>query len=497
MNVPEKKKSIFASALIVVAMRWTDRLIGLLSTLILARVLTPADFGIIAMSSVLVGLIDVLLDLGVNMALIQNKDADDEDFNTAWTIRLIQAIAVTIIVFLLAPLAASYYRDPRVADVTRLMALGMFIGGFENIGIVCFQKSMDFSRDFRFFFIRRLAGFLVTVSLAIILESYWAMPLGALAGRVTGVALSYIMHPFRPRLSLTRIAKLWSFSQWALIRSIGIYFETQFDRFLVGRLSDAATVGAYTLADEISAMPSTELLQPLGRVLFPAFVAAKHDAKRLRDAYLLALAVQAMLAIPAGVGLACVADRAVFVLLGNQWISAIPFVQTLALVFSLGAISHAAGYLLVTIGKIRTLSIFVWVQNILFLTVAGLIFSSASAIDIAHIRLMVAAIGLVFFMGVILHEVRELCLADLVRVAWRPVAAAATMALVDALAPPPESLPLMVAFLCEVLLGAVSYTTTLLGLWLLAGRPHGAEAYILSKLKLGRFLQSTQRNDTP
>lgn len=171
MTTPPKKKSIFASALIVVAMRWTDRLIGLLSTLILARILTPADFGIIAMASVLVGLVDVLLDLGVNMALIQNRNADDDDYNTAWTIRLIQATAVTIIIFLLAPLAADYYRDPRVCDVTRLMALGMFIGGFENIGIVNFQKNMDFSRDFRFFFIRRLAGFLVTVTLAIQLES--------------------------------------------------------------------------------------------------------------------------------------------------------------------------------------------------------------------------------------------------------------------------------------------------------------------------------------
>lgn len=497
MTTPPKKKSIFASALIVVAMRWTDRLIGLLSTLILARILTPADFGIIAMASVLVGLVDVLLDLGVNMALIQNRNADDDDYNTAWTIRLIQATAVTIIIFLLAPLAADYYRDPRVCDVTRLMALGMFIGGFENIGIVNFQKNMDFSRDFRFFFIRRLAGFLVTVTLAIQLESYWAMPLGALAGRTTGVVLSYIMHPFRPRFSLSRFAKLWSFSQWALLRSIGIYFETQFDRFLVGRLSDASTVGAYTLADEISAMPSTELLQPLGRVLFPAFVAAKHDAQRLRDAYLLALAVQTMLAIPAGVGLASVADRAVLVLLGEQWLAAIPFVQTLALVFSLGAISHAAGYLLVTIGKIRTLGIFIWVQNILFLVVAGLIFSSAGAIDIARIRLVVAAVGLIFFMAVILHEVRELRLADIIRVAWRPVAAAASMATIDLLVTPPDTLPLMLAFLLEVLLGALSYTTILLGLWYASGRPYGAEAYILSKLKLGRFLQPVQRNDAP
>ena len=471
--MPPPQRSLFANALIVVAMRWTDRLIGLISTLILARILTPEDFGIIAMASVLVGLVDVLLDLGVNMALIQNANADDEDYHTAWTIRLIQSAAVGAIIFALAPLAADYYRDPRVADVTRLMAVGMLVGGFENIGVVCFQKSMAFGQDFRFFFIRRLAGFVVTIALAVTLESY----------------------PFRPRFSLSRVRHLWSFSQWALIRSIGVYFDTQFDRFLVGRISGASTMGAYTLATEIAQMPSTELLQPLGRVLFPAFVATKHDPARLREAYLVALAVQALLAIPAGVGLACVADRAVMIMLGTQWASAIPFVQTLALVFSLAALSHAAGYLLITIGKIRTLSLFVWVQNIVFLSIAGLMFSSLSAIDIAHLRLGVAAFGLLLFLGVILLEVRELRATDLLRAIWRPATAAGLMALTDTLVSFPDSLPLLLAFLLEVALGALSYSLALLGLWALSGRPQGAEAYILAKLKLSRFLPAAQRSD--
>jgi lipopolysaccharide exporter len=307
--------------------------------------------------------------------------------------------------------------------------------------------------------------------------------------------LSYTMHPFRPRFSLSRVRHLWSFSQWALIRSIGVYFDTQFDRFLVGRISGASTMGAYTLATEIAQMPSTELLQPLGRVLFPAFVATKHDPARLREAYLVALAVQALLAIPAGVGLACVADRAVMIMLGAQWESAIPFVQTLALVFALAALSHAAGYLLITIGKIRTLSLFVWVQNIVFLSIAGVMFSSLSALDIAHLRLGVAAFGLVLFLGVILLEVRELRATDLLRAIWRPATAAGLMALSDMLVSFPDSLPLLLAFLLEVALGALSYSVALLGLWALSGRPQGAEAYILAKLKLSRFLPAAQRSD--
>ena len=172
---PSKSVSAARGAVLVVGMRWIDRLIGLVSTLILARLLVPEDFGIVAMASVVVGLIDTLLDLGVGSALIQNRDAGREDFDTAWTMRVIQALGAALILWFAAPLAAEYFRDPRVVDVIRVMALAMLIGGFENIGIVAFQKNMEFGSDFRFFFFRRLAGFIVTISLAFWLHSYWAM----------------------------------------------------------------------------------------------------------------------------------------------------------------------------------------------------------------------------------------------------------------------------------------------------------------------------------
>ena len=250
-------------------MRWTDRLIGLASTLVLARLLLPDDFGIVAMASVVVGLIDTLLDLGVGSALIQNKDAAREEFDTAWTLRLMQAVLAAVSIWLLAPLAAEYFRDTRVLDVIRVMAFAILIGGFENIGIVAFQKNMEFGRDFQFFFFRRIAGFVVTIALAFWLHSYWAMVVGAIVGRIVGVAISYWLHDYRPRFSLVRLKEIWSFSQWILIRNLGDYGVMQVDKFLVGRRTDASTMGSYALADEIASMPSTELLAPLSRVLFP------------------------------------------------------------------------------------------------------------------------------------------------------------------------------------------------------------------------------------
>lgn len=277
-----KQVSAARGAVLVVAMRWTDRLIGFASTLVLARLLLPEDFGIVAMASLVVGLIDTLLDLGVGSALIQNKDAAREEFDTAWTLRLMQAVLAAVSIWLLAPLAAEYFRDARVFDVIRVMAFAILIGGFENIGIVAFQKNMEFGRDFQFFFFRRIAGFVVTIALAFWLHSYWAMVIGAIVGRTVGVMISYWLHDYRPRFSFRRLREIWSFSQWILIRNLGDYGVMQIDKFLVGRRTDASIMGSYSLADEIASMPSTELLAPLSRVLFTAFVNVADDPEKLR-----------------------------------------------------------------------------------------------------------------------------------------------------------------------------------------------------------------------
>ena len=176
-------KSVARSALITVAMRWTARLIGFVSTLILARLLAPEDFGVIAMASLVIGLADVFFELGVNVALIQNKAPSQEHYDTAWTLRIIQTTLAAIIVVIAAPLAATYFNDPRVTLVVQVMAVSLMLSGLENIGVVTFQKEMQFGREFQFLFCKRIVGFIVTIAAAWFIRSYWALVIGALAGR--------------------------------------------------------------------------------------------------------------------------------------------------------------------------------------------------------------------------------------------------------------------------------------------------------------------------
>lgn len=476
-------KSVFHSAILTVAMRWSDRLIGLVSMVVLARLLVPADFGIVAMASMVVGLFDVLLDLGVNIALIQNTKAEREDYDTAWSLRLVQASFAAILIVMTAPLAATYFNNPYVTDVLRVMAVSVVIGGLENIGIVTFQKNMEFGRDFKFFFYKRVAGFLVTLTAAFLLHSYWAMVLGALSGRVAGVLLSYGMHSHRPRFSFSRLRYLWSFSQWVLVRNIGAYFDSRTDKLLVAHRVDAGITGAYTVADEIAAMPTTELLAPLGRVLLPAFVKKRDDPNALARTVSLAIGVQGLVAIPACVGLVLVAHDAVFVLLGTKWLQAVPFIQIMACTNLLLALTHSGGYALLAMGKIRMLALIIWLQTALLIFTAFLLVPGSGAMGLAITRLAVVAVGSMASIGIVLHQIEALSAAAFFSPLIRPVLAAVVMTItILSLHAVFSNLVPFMRLVCEIGIGGVSYAGCIGAMWVLAGRAEGAEAYLLKNI---------------
>lgn len=495
MSPTDKSQSVARGAITVVAMRWTDRLIGIVSTLILARLLMPADFGIVAMASLVVALIDTLLDLGVNSALVQNRNAGKEDFDTAWTMRLLQnLLAAGAIATFGAPLAADYFNDPRVADVLRVMSLTLLISGFENIGVVLFQKNMEFGREFRYFFLRRLIGFIITVGLALWLRSYWAMVLGTLAGRLAGVWLSYILHEYRPRLSFEKSRSLWSFSQWMLVRNLGTFGAQQFDKILVGRRVGASSLGAYALADEIAAMPTGELLAPIGRVLFPAFVRAAHSPPELQRIFLLALGVQTLLALPAGIGLALVAPTLVPLALGPHWLGAIPLIQWLSLVSVIVAISHSGGYLLLTLGKIRTLALLSWGQLGLLASLTLIAFPSAGAEGIAQLRVIAALGAGAAVVGLVVRDIPELKFRQLCAMVLRPGVATIVMALVLTFwAPSALFSSNLTRLFVDVLIGGLVYAIALLALWRIFNCPDGAESYLMDKAKIKRRVLSVLR----
>ena len=488
---PTRPVTAFRGAFLTVGMRWTDRLLGLVSTVILARLLVPDDFGLVAMATVVVGLFDVLLNLGVSAALIQHGRAGAEEFSTAWTLRLAQCAVTALALAVLAPFAADYYGDPRVTGVLWVSAIAVLVGGCENIGTVSFQRNMEFGRDFQFALIKRLIGLVFTIVAAVVLRSYWALVLGSLVSRLAGVAASYWMSRFRPKLTLSRIAEIWSFSQWSLFTNIAHYLNGAIPRFVLGGRANAAALGAYTMGEEIAMLPTTELLAPLGRVMFPSFAAARNSPGDLLRLVSLAQAVQTLLAIPLSIGVVLVADDAVLLLLGEQWTAAVPIAQIVALTGVASALGHSPSYMLIATGGMRILGWYTWAKLLLLVLLLMLVFRSADPFWIAMAGLVTAATGLVALQAIAWKAMPGFGGRPFWSRTWRPLVSAGLMAVaviaVSAALDDAGRLPRLAAGIAA---GAAVYALSVLVLWTACGRPPGAESYLHEQLSAWRARRS-------
>lgn len=487
----KKSTSIATGAMIMVLMRWVDRLIGIVSTLVLARLLVPDDFGIVAMASLVVGFVDIIFDLGVNIAVIQRKSPSQSYYNTAWTLRILQASCVATLLFLLAPFAADYYQDARVTDAIRVMAASVIVVAFENIGIVNFQKELNFVADARFTLTKRLGIFFISIALTLVLKNYWGMILGVLVGRVFSTAWSYVAHPLRPWFSLRDFREIFSISQWVLVKNISQYLDRNLHIIIVGGISKTAVTGGYTLANEIADVPGTDLLAPINRVLFPAFAQVKDDRVELTKMLLKAQSIQVLITFPACIGFAMTAQQVVPIALGDKWLFIVPFIQVLALSNIVQSICSSSNYVLTVIGQIRVLAITSWAQILIFCLGLVLMRSALDAQLIAAIRF--GAICLTFSLSyyILVRFVPTVSILAMLKGVIRPALACAAMGAVLAWLSGAVSLAPGWMLLLKVGAGAVTYCSVVLGLWLLSGRPDGAEQYLLDKLgRKGRTMKA-------
>lgn len=481
--VHRKGNSLASGAVIMVVMRWVDRLIGIVSTFILARLLVPDDFGIVAMASVVVAFADVLFDLGINVAVIQRTNPSQSFYNTAWTLRILQSSCVALVLTAIAPFAAEYYKDPRVTAVVQIMALSMVVSSFENVGVINFQKELRFTDDAKYVMFKRLVGFITTIVLTLVLHSYWGMIIGALVGRLASTLRSYMVHPMRPWFSLSDIREIFSVSQWVLVKNVSQYLDSKLPVFLVGGMGNTSVTGGYTLASEIADVPGTDLLAPINRVLFPAFARARENLGELSRLLLSAQAVQVMVTFPACVGFVMTARDFVPVALGAKWVFIVPFIQILALSNIIQSINSSANYVLTVVGQIRLLALTSWIQIGLFSLGAFLMRGHLTPEFVTQLRL--GSIVLTFSISymLLMRYVPGLSVLMLVRSAGRPVLGCLAMVLALSLLDAELQAAHWVMLITKVVVGAAVYCAVVLACWRLAGYPDGAESYFLNKFK--------------
>jgi O-antigen/teichoic acid export membrane protein len=456
-------------------MRIGVKTLGLLSTVVLARLLVPADFGLVAMAMSVIGALELLRAFSFDVALIQRQDADRSYYDTAWTLNIVFGVVLAVLVLLAAFPAADFYNEPRLSGVMFALALVALISGFENVGVVAFRKDLTFHKEFLLRVSQKACGLAITLPFALILRSYWALVIGMVSSSAASVLLSYYAHPFRPRISFAARVHLLSFSKWTLVNEMLWFIRDRSPDYLIGRIAGPTALGTFTISFEISNLPTTELISPVNRAVLPGYAKMADNLEALRQGFLNVIGLVAALALPAGFGLAAISEPLVDVVLGPKWTAAVPLVSVLAIFGGLNALTTNFAALHYAMGRPSTLTIVGAIQIAVLLPLVVWSGNRYGPIGIAWVfvaHVALVCIPLQYGIGMSRLHLRFGRLAALF---WRPIIATAFMyAVVSSIAAGSldSSLPTLAVV---IVLGAGSYAGVIAVLWIVAGRPAGPE----------------------
>ena len=465
----------------MVGARFVDRLIGIFSTIILARLLVPADFGLVAMATAIAGVIDLLGAFSFDLALIQNARAERRHYDTVWTFNVIFGIICGVALIILAIPAANFYNEGRLTNVMYALSVSYFFTAFNNVGIVAFRKNLDFHQEFTFVFIRRVVTFCVTISGAYFLKSYWALIWGICMGRFVTLIMSYIMNNYRPRLTLAAAGELFGFSKWLLVNNALFFLLHNGCTFVIGRSFGPTALGIYSVAYEISSLPSTELVAPINRATFPGF-SKMNSTLEISRAYIKLFGMISLLILPVGIGIAAVAEPLVLTLLGTTWIAAVPLIQLLAIHGAIGATQGNNGTVWLALGKPRaTTSIAIFFLAILFPALYYFL-NWYGVVGAGYAYILANVVTVPYGMN-LSKKLLGFKWCELWSAAWRALLSVCVMYVavlfVDSMT---KTMPSLVRLIINSACGATIYICLVLLLWQAAGRPEGAEKYLLSRL---------------
>ena len=342
----------------VFLLRIVNRGVSLVRLIILARILSPSDFGLLGIALLTMSTLETFSQTGFQQALIQKKEDIRSYLDASWTALILRGFILFVILYFIAPYAAIFFNVPEAKPIIQVIGFSMLFGAFTNIGVIYFRKELEFNKEFIYQFAGTLADFIVAISAVFILKNVWALVLGMLAGNIVRCLMSYLIHPYRPRLNfnLEKIKELFGFGKWILGSSILVFLLMQGDDIFVGKLLGATLLGFYQMAYRISNIPAFEISSLISRVTFPAYSKIQDKLSILRESYLKVLQLTAFISTPIAGGIFILAPEFTQIFLTQKWMPMVPAMQVLSIYGLLGAIGATTGVLFLAVGKpeIRT-----------------------------------------------------------------------------------------------------------------------------------------------
>jgi len=302
-------------------------------SVILARLLVPEDFGLIAMLTLFVSIAAIFIDGGLSSALIQRQHATHTDESTIFYFNLIVAGFASALLCLAAPIIAAFFENVELIDLTYVLAFNLFLGAFGSIHTTLLAKEMNFRTIAKTGAFASISSGILAIIFALQGFGVWSLALQALISSAVMVVLLWIWHPWRPVLTFSTksLRSLFSFGGYEMAANLADAFSTNLNVILIGKLFSVRDAGFYDRAQKTQQLPITVMMNIINRVAFSAFSSHSADKQRLaqglKRAQIIAMAVN----LPVLVCVIVLAEPLVLTLFGNQWLSAVPILQVLAL----------------------------------------------------------------------------------------------------------------------------------------------------------------------
>ncbi len=468
----------------MVLLRLAMRSFSVVSQLLLVRLLTPSDFGLVAGASAAYAILDGLTETSMTLVLVQMQAPQRHDYDTAWTLVAARGVIVGAALWAAAPFMGEYLHDERVGGIMHVLAIVPVIQGLESVGMVRLQRELQYGRIFFYQLANRLVGFMASLPLALIYRNYWALVLGGVAAKLLAIPLSYILAPHRPGLTVRSAPLMFSFSKWLLVNNV----LTMIDNFLMpavfGRIGGVRSVGIYQVSHDLAALPASEVAAPMRKPMHGGYARVADDLPALQRQVLDGLGFLTMLIVPMSAGICITAPYAVHVALGAQWSDATPLVALAAIYTLFDALGHFTGgiYMVRHAQRPYVMIMALCLALRVMLVIPAALYGGLVAAAAVMAATAVINAGLWFSH---LRGILKLGWSDLLAPTWRSFAAAFTMMATVAAAefswPLQEPIALL-QWIAFSAMGAAIYVAAHLSLWAISGKPAGPETQLLRRL---------------
>jgi teichuronic acid exporter len=311
--------------------------------IVLARLLLPEDYGIIALVLVFIAIANVFVQSGLNTALIQKKDADETDFSSVFYLGLFIACLIYIILFFTAPFIAAFYEEAQLIPIFRVLAITLFFGAFNSIQNAVIARRMQFKK----LFFSSTGAILVSGTVGIYMAykgfGVWALVGQQISNQLLVTLILWFTVKWRPKLlfSLRRVKSLFSFG-WKVL--VTVLIDTAYNdlrSLIIGKMFKAEMLGFYNRGQQFPSLIVSNIDGSIQSVLFPVLASQQDNRPRVKDMMRRAIVTGSFVIFPVMVGLAVTAEPLVKLILTDKWLPCVPFLQIFCAVYALWPIHTA------------------------------------------------------------------------------------------------------------------------------------------------------------